>query len=281
MKAIDVIVGVVNKKFLQSLYKKRRGPKGYGHARIIRLLTFAHTIRIYENKTLVKYLKKHLDKARKLGFKKIPSRKSIRRWKKEYAVILPKAVDLLGQHYRKRKKINYTALDSAPMRDSRDPDAKSGKNSKGWFKGFKIHVNSDDLRVPQKATVTTGNVHDKTQGKYLLVPSPATLVDAAYDAEDLREDALEEQTVLIADENPRRGKRKRKRPIILKKLRYIVEQNVGLLKNQAMGRAWTRVKGLANKTTFALSAVLFVQALAIYTLQKTGKVSLHVAEVML
>ena len=281
MQALDVIAGVVNKKFLQSLYKKRRGPKGYGHARVIRLLCYAQTVQIYENKTLVKHLTKHPEIVRKLGFNTVPGRRSIRRWKAKYASILPKAVDILGGHYRKLRKVNYAAIDSAPLPDSRDPDAKSGKNSRGWFKGFKIHVNSDDLRVPQRATVTAGNVHDKTQAQYLFIPSPATLADAAYDAEELRKLALEEQTLLIADENPRRGKKKRKRPIILKKLRYIVEQNVGLLKNQAMKRAWTRVKGLAQKTTFALSAVIFVQALAIYTLQKTGTVSLHVAEVML
>lgn len=282
MQALDVIVGVVNKKFLQSLYTKRRGPKGYGHVRVIRLLVYAQSKQIHENKSLVKHLKKYPEIARKLGFKKIPSRSSIIRWKREYAQLLEKAVEILGKKYASLRELKFTAMDSAPLEDSTDPEAKSGKTSKGWFRGFKIHMNSDDLRVPLRAKVTTGNVHDSQPAKALLVPSPATLADAAYDDKKLKEAALEAGTVLIADENPRRGRvRKKKRPMILKKLRYIAEQVNSLLKDQTMKHAWWKVKGLANKTTFALSAVVFVQALAIFTLLKTGEVSLHVAEVML
>lgn len=282
MKALDVIVGVVNKRFLQGLYKKRRGPKGYGKVRIIRLLVFAKAKRILASRTLIKYLEKHHDELRKLGFKRVPDRRSIRRWKKAYNEDLERAVILLGDHYAKIRKICFTCLDSTPLPDSKDPEARSGKTGKGWFKGFKLHQNCDDQRVPLRAKVTTGNVHDSKPAYDLFVPSPVTLADAAYHSKKLKEQALNKGTQLIADENPRRKrKRQYKRPVILKKLRYIVEQSNSLLKGPVMQNAWTEVKGLAHKTLFALTSVILVQAIAIYTLTQTGELNLKVSEVLL
>lgn len=282
MEALDVIVGVVNKRFLQSLYKKRRGPKGYGKVRIIRLLVFAKAKNLLASRTLVKYLEKHADELHKLGFRKVPSRRSIRRWKKTFNETLEQAVTLLGDHYAGIRKICFTCLDSTPLPDSRDPDAKSGKTGKGWFKGFKVHQCCDDQRVPLRAKVTTGNVHDSKPAAQLIVPSPATLADSAYSAKKLKEHAINTKTQLIADENPRRHKkRQHKRPIILKKLRYVVEQANSLLKGPIMQNAWTQVKGLANKTWFALTSVILIQAIAIYTIRETGELNLKVSEVLL
>ena len=281
MQALEIIVGVVNKRFLQSLYKKRKGRKGYGKVRIIRLLVFLQAEKITENKKAVRFLKKYPKIKKKLGFREIPNRRSIRRWKRDYALILEQVVTILGDKYSQMKKINYTAIDSAPLQDSKDPEARSGKSSRGWFKGFKLHINCDDLAVPLRAKVTTGNVHDSKPAEELFVESPVTLADAAYDSKKLREIATEKKTHLIADENLRRSCKKKERPLILKKLRYIVEQSLSLLKDKTMKHTWHRVKGFAQKITYALSAVILVQALAIYTVAKTGFPELKIDEVML
>jgi len=281
MQALDAIVGVVNKRFLQSLYKKRRGPKGYGLVRIIRLLVFAKAKNVFKTRTMRKYLKNHPDELRKLGFKKIPSRRSISDWKKNYAITLEKTVKLLGDRYAMLRNPKFTLLDSAPLPDSKDPEAKSGKTGRGWFKGFKVHHCCDDQRVPLRAKITTGNVHDSKPAKELFVKSPVTLTDSAYDSQELREEALNKDTILIADKNPRRGKKKEKRPVILKKLRYLIEQSNSIMKGPIMQNAWYQVKGLVQKTTFALTSIVLIQAIAIYTLIKTGEVNLKVSEILL
>ena len=42
-----------------------------------------------------------------------------------------------------------------------------------------------------------------------------------------------------------------------------------------------QVKGLVQKTTFALTSIILIQAIAIYTLIKTGQVNLKVSEILL
>lgn len=281
MQALDVIVGVVNKRFLQSLYLKRRGPKGYGMVRIFRLLLYALAKRLFQTRTLLTYLKKHPSEMRKLGFEKLPHRKSVDDWKEKYTEKLHQAIYILGDKYAQLREIKFSLVDSAPLKDSKDPDAKSGKYSRGWFTGFKLHTNCDDLRVPLRAEFTTGNVHDSRPAPELFVKTPYTLSDSAYDAERLRKEAQNRGTILIADENKRRKKKRKKRPIILKKLSYLKEQQNNILKHHLMQHAWTCVKGFAKKAVFAFLAVILLQATAIYTLQKTGKVCLKITEVLL
>lgn len=281
MQALDVIVGVVNKRFLQSLYKKRRGPKGYGIVRILRFLLYSVAKRIFETRTFLDYLKKNPHEMRTLGFKNLPHRSTVDNWKAEHWLLIRDATSILGTKYTIFRNIKFTLLDSTPLPDSKDPDAKSGKYSKGWFKGFKIHTNCDDLRVPLRAEFTTGNVHDAKPAPTLLVESPYTLGDAAYDSKKLREEALAKNTVLIADENRRRKKKRKKRPILLKKCSYIREQQNNLLKQHVMQHSWTKIKGFFKKATFAFLSVLLLQAMAIYTLLETGEINLKINEVLL
>jgi hypothetical protein len=46
-----------------------------------------------------------------------------------------------------------------------------------------------------------------------------------------------------------------------------------------MRHFWTKIKGLKAKAVFALTAVLAVQALAIYNLKKFGYPSIRISEV--
>ena len=51
-------------------------------------------------------------------------------------------------------------VDSAPLEDPSDPEAKKWKNSQRWFEGFKIHVGINQLKIPLRAVFTTGNKYD-------------------------------------------------------------------------------------------------------------------------
>ena len=58
MKPIDIVKIVVYKSITKKVERKRRGPKGYGLLRIIRLLLYAVLMEIFSTRQLVKHLKK-------------------------------------------------------------------------------------------------------------------------------------------------------------------------------------------------------------------------------
>jgi len=71
-------------------------------------------------------------------------------------------------------------VDSAPLEDPSDPEANKWKNSQGWFEGFKIHVEINQLKIPLRAVFTTGNKYDSPRLKKLLIV--CQLGDAEYDS---------------------------------------------------------------------------------------------------
>ena len=77
----------------------------------------------------------------------------------------------------------------------------------------------------------------------------------------------------------REGKEKKKpTPKILKKVRITIEQFNGFIKSKVMRHMWILVKGIRAKATFCLTAVLAIQALAIYNLKRFGYPSIRIAE---
>ena len=58
MKPIDIAKCVVCKSIAKKVERKRRGPKGFGLLRIIRLLLYAVLMEIFSTRKLVKNLKK-------------------------------------------------------------------------------------------------------------------------------------------------------------------------------------------------------------------------------
>lgn len=77
-----VIRTVINKSIVPK-QKKQRGRKGYGNLLIIRLLVFAVLIEIFSNRGLRTYLEQHKTIRKILGFKTMPHRTTISRWKKK------------------------------------------------------------------------------------------------------------------------------------------------------------------------------------------------------
>lgn len=87
------------------------------------------------------------------------------------------------------------------------------KNAKGFtetWNGFKLHVDVNDFSLPLSAVLTSASVHDSQVAIPLMkltsakVPYCYDLMDAAYDAFQIREQSKELNHVPIIDRNPRR-----------------------------------------------------------------------------
>lgn len=279
---MTIVTTLIDKKLVEKVQRRRRGPKGHGTRCIIRLLVYAILMQIFSTRKLNKHLRKHADVWCRLGFNTRPSRSSINRWRKSYQKELKACITLFGDQYLKERKSSiWTILDSTPLEDQWDPDARVGHTSKGLFKGFKLHMSCDEDRVPLRADFTTGNIHDKSIGEELLTGTKLHGGDAGYDAEDLKEKIRERNSVPVIVHNPRReGKHKKQStPKILKAVRVCIEQCNSIVKTQVMQNAWAQFKGFLAKATFALASVLALQALAIYNLRMTGYPGIRISEV--
>jgi hypothetical protein len=279
MQTVDVVLCVLFKAVVRRVEQRRRGPKGYGLLRILRLLLYSVLEEIFSTRELRKHLKKNPRVVRKLGFRKLPCRRAIDGWFEKYDFVLDRIIHITGTRYLQLNKSEWTLLDSTPIEDLEDPDAKIGHTSKGEFKGFKIHASCDEYRVPLRATFTTGEVHDSQCALLILAPTPCVGGDAAYDFEKLKIKVIEQGSTGYFVHNPRREGKEKKRPTpeILKKKRVCIEQCNSIIKEQVLKRKWTDIKGFAKKATRCLLAVLALQALAICNLLTWGYPSLRIS----
>ena len=190
MEAILVVKELVTKKAIGKInIPKRRGPKGYKTFLKVRLLLYEKLKGYFSTRKLRNHLQKRPNILMKLELKTLPSRKTIDRWKKQLGEILEQFIRLTGDNYIQTKLSEWTILDSTPMEDENDTEAKTGYTSKGKFRGFKLHMSCDEYEVPLRAIVTTGNVHDSQKGKHLLAPTPLTGGDAGYDDKEIKKAA--------------------------------------------------------------------------------------------
>lgn len=282
MEALDVVLELLHKKITKQIVTVvRRGRKGYALVLRLRLLLYAVLMEVFFTRELVKHLEKRPKVWKRLGFRTCPSKRSIDRWKKLVDYELQQVITLAGNRYLQLSKSKWTILDSTPLIDENDPEATVGWNSQGPFIGFKLHLSCDEREVPLRAVVTQAHIHDSQKATTLFAPTSKAGGDAAYESRALIQQAKEQGTKLITSHNPRRqGKKARKAtPAILKKVRYVIEECNGFIKSQVMKNAWTILKGLKAKAVFALTAVLAIQALALYNLRKWGYPSIRIKEV--
>lgn len=281
MNAIEVVKNTINKNVAEKIViVVRRGPKGYSLYLRLRILLYAMLMEIFETRNLVRHLKKNPYIIMKLGFKKMPSKRTLDRWKQKHEYEFEQVIEIVGDRYIQLSESEWTIIDSTPIVDEDDPDATVGHNSQGEFIGFKLHMSCDEYEVPLRATFTQAHVHDSQKGKVLLAPTPKAGGDSAYDCKELKKQAKGQGTKLITVHNPRREGKEAKKPTpkILKKVRIIIEQCNGFIKSQVMKHAWDLFIGIKAKATFCLTAVLAIQALAMYNLKRFGYPSIRIAE---
>lgn len=281
MQALTVVMEVLNKNVVEKVTEKpRRGPKGYKLLLRLRILLYAVLAEIFETRNLVRHLRKKPYIWKNLGFRTLPSKRTLDRWKKKHDFELGQVIKLTGDKYLQLSESQWCVLDSTPIVDECDNEATVGYNSQGSFVGFKLHMSCDEFEVPLRAEFTQAHVHDSQKAKEIFVSTKKAGGDCAYDFKELKQHAKKNGTKLITSHNPRReGKEKKKpTPKILKKVRIIIEQCNGFIKSKVMKHMWTIVKGLKAKATFVFTAVLAVQALAIYNLRKYGYPSIRIAD---
>ena len=281
MEALDVVLKVLHKNFTNEIVVPvKPGPVGYGLLLKLRLLLYAMLMEIFSTRKLVKHLRKRKHVLRRLGFEALPDKRTLDRWKHKHDYELQQAVTLVGNSYLQLSESEWSILDSTPLVDENDPEATVGHNSQGPFIGFKLHMSCDEKEVPLRAVVTQAHVHDSQKAKDIMAPTSLAGGDGSYDSQELRKYAKEQGTRLITVHNPRREGKAAKKPTPkkLKKVRFHIEQCNGFTKSEVMRHAWIFLKGLKAKATFALTAVLAVQALALFNLATWGYPSIRIQE---
>jgi hypothetical protein len=122
-------------------------------------------------------------------------------------------------------------VDSTPLIDLFDPEARWGKSSRGWLKGFKIHASVNQQGLPFRAKVTPANYYDSPIIPDISWDLKATylLADAGYNSKINCQVAKSIGAVAVIAEKPRkRGKNnpKNKAPsmysLLLRAKHYLV-----------------------------------------------------------
>ena len=262
---IEAIGLAVNKTIVPE--RKGRGRKGYGRRPAVRLFVYAQLKGIHKDEPLERRLRKNPGVARALGLKGVPDRTTIGRWRRRLASVVRAATEKLAGLIATLAPTELLIVDSTPLEDWRDPEAKVGFYSRGPFKGFKVHVSVDQLGLPRKALVTPGNRHDSPFMPELIAGQKPRFVlgDAGYDAESNRKACRDIGAKPCIATNPRRSGKRRYTPPLCKRKRHIVEQFNSRLKEMLKG-CWRGFRGLAKKATVVYSALLAMLAIALQAL---------------
>lgn len=265
MQAVELARLVVNKTIVQE--RKGRGRKGYGCRPAVRVLVYAQLKGIMGNEPLETHLRRNPGISKALGLDGIPDRTTIGRWRERLEPVAREAFEKLAGIVAMLTPTQLLVVDSTPLEDWRDPDARWGFYSRGPFKGFKVHVTVDQLGLPRKALITLGNRYDSPFLPELIAGQKAEFVlgDAAYDAKSNRKACKEIGAKPCFAKNPRRSGKRRYTPTLLKRKRYIVEQFNFRLKEMLKG-CWCWFKGLTKKATVVYSALIAMLAIALQAL---------------
>lgn len=239
---------------------------GYSPLKAARLLVYARLKRINTDKGLVRHLRKVPWVRIKLDFKRVHHRTKICRWRARHASLLEQVFHRVADLVASLVPTELLVIDSTPLEDYRDPEARVGFYARGPFKGFKVHLSVNQLGLPLRAAVTPGNRYDGRLMPILLVKSKYVLGDAAYDSKANRLACRAIGAKPLIARNPRRSKRRFRQPELLKHNRYLVEQFNAILKD-LLAHCWQRVRGLVRKASLVYSALLAIHCLALRNLR--------------
>ena len=269
MEACEVVRLIVNKTIV-SAEPKRRGNPGYGRLRAIRVLVYARLKGLANDTRIFWHLKKHPSNARTLGLHSIPDRTTIGRWWRRYLNVLQETFKKTAKTLQVLAPTTHLIADSTPLIDLYDMEAKWGFTCRGRFKGFKLHAIVNQLGLPLKAIVTSGNLYDSPFLPKLIEDLEAkyVLADAGYDSKRNIQAVKELPAEPFIALNPRRKGKQGKTPnaAFFRGMRYPVEQFNGHAKDNILKGCWVRPKGLVKKTSMVLAALVSMDANAIEAL---------------
>jgi len=163
----------------------------------------------------------------------------------------------------------FLIVDSTPLVDLYNMEARWGHTSRGKFRGFKLHAAVNQLGLPLRAVVTPGNRYDSPFLPKLIEDLEAdyVLADAGYDSKTNYKavKAIDAEPVIAS--NPIIGKRKKIKHVkLLKTKRYVVEQFNGHFKANVLKECWMRPRGLVKKAAMVTAGLISYDAEAIKAL---------------
>lgn len=227
------------------------------------MLVYARLKGLENDTRVVEHLKKYTWAARTLGLRCIPDRTTVGRWWRRYLRFLEEAFQRITCMLQLVTPTTHLIVDSTPLEDLYDMEAKWGYTSQGSFRGFKLHTIVNQLGMPLKAAVTTGNRYDSPLLPELLQDLEANyvLADAGYDSKRNIKAVKDMGAVPVIASNPRRGKRRKvKHSYLLRERRYVVEQFNGHVKDNVLKEGWIRPRGLVKKAAMVTAGLISVDA---------------------
>jgi len=279
MEACELIRLVLNKIVIPT-EPKRAGNPGYGRKIAIRILVYSRLKGLENDTRIFWHLKKHPKYAAKLGLHKTPDRTTIGRWWIRYHPVLEQTISKLANTIQSLVPTTHLIVDSTPLKDMYDMEAKWGFTCRGPIKGFKLHVAVNQLGLPLKAIVSTGNRFDSIFLPKLIEDLEAeyVLADAGYDSLKNNKAVRAIGAVPIIAVNPRRKGKDSKvsNAVFFGGKRYPVEQFNCHIKHNILRGCWVRPKGLVKKSAMIMAGLICVEANAIEALLN-GDLSLKCA----
>ncbi len=277
MEACEVVRLLVNKAIVPAELK-RRGNPGYGTVKALRVLVYARLKGLDNDTRVVEHLKKNQWIAKTLGLEAVPDRTTVGRWWRRYLHLLEETFIKIADILQLAIPTKIAVVDSTPLEDLYDMEAKWGHTSRGKFRGFKLHAVVNQLGLPLRALVTPGNRFDGPFLPRLIEDLEAdyVLADGAYCSKVNFKAVLAINAVPVIADNPRKKGKSRKieADVLLKTKRYVVEQFNGLIKGNVLDECWLWPKGLVKKTSMVMAGLISLDANAVEALDE-GEESLR------
>jgi transposase len=269
MEACEVVRLFVNKAIVPP-QPKRPGNPGYGRVKALRILVYARLKGLDNDTRIIEHLKKHPWITKTLGLEKAPDRTTVGRWWRRYLSLLEETFINIADMLQLIEPTKAVIVDSTPLVDLYDMEARWGHTGRGKFRGFKLHVAVNQLGLPLRALVTPGNCYDSPFLPKLIEDLEAdfVLADAGYCSKQNIKAVRAMGAVPVIADNPRKkGKNRKIEPSeLLRKKRYVVEQFNGHVKGNVLDECWIRPRGLAKKAAMVTAGLISYNAEAIRSL---------------
>lgn len=269
MEACEIVRLFVNKAIVPA-EPTRRGNPGYGRIKALRILVYARLKGLNNDTRIVQYLKHHINVSRSLGLLKVPDRTTVGRWWRRYFGLIEKTFVNVTDMLQLIEPTKAVIVDSTPLIDLYDMEARWGHTGRGKFRGFKLHAAVNQLGLPLRALITPGNKYDGPFLPKLIEDLEAdyVLADAGYCSKRNIEAVKDIGAVPVIADNPRKkGKgRKIKASLLLRKKRYVVEQFNGHVKANVLGECWVWPRGIIKKAAMVMAGLISYNVEAIRSL---------------
>jgi len=269
MEACELIRLILN-KIIVPAEPKRAGNPGYRRKAAIRVLVYSRLKGLENDTRIYWHLRRHPRNAAKLGIHSAPDRTTIGRWWTRYHPVLEETMRKLATAIQDIVHTTHLIVDSTPLKDMHDMEAKWGFTCRGPVKGFKLHSVVNQLGLPLKGIVTSGNCFDSPLLPKLIEDLEAdyVLADAGYHSLKNIQAVKDIGAIPVIAVNPRRKGKKGKvsNAQFFGGRRYPVEQFNGHCKHNVLRGCWVRPRGLLRKSSMVLAGLISVNANAILAL---------------